>query len=245
MRKPIGYFIETTSVIDGSPIVLIITLKSRNDKTGNMIQTWIMRSDLDPLSAVVQGLDRAICGDCCHRPSLCHEMSAAPCYVTVFHAPLNIYRAYRRGRYVRWDKSLASLRALVGRELRIGSYGDPCAVREALWTEVLEALRPRRWSGYTHLWRETYAQWARKWVMASVNSRWERTMAKLAGWRTFRVSRHEDERLPGRREFHCPASDAGGNRLKCIDCTACDGTHGRFVAVIDVEPMGDVTIYSH
>ena len=39
------------SRIDGRPIVAIATLKTDNEKTGDMIQTWILRADVDPDSS--------------------------------------------------------------------------------------------------------------------------------------------------------------------------------------------------
>ena len=56
------------SLIDGKPIIAIATLNSRNGKTGEMIQTWIMRSDIEPHKAIKTGEDSSVCGDCPHRP---------------------------------------------------------------------------------------------------------------------------------------------------------------------------------
>ena len=53
MKNPNGYIIyEGASLLDGKPIVAIaLTGKSTNTKTGAMIQTFIIRSDIDPLTA--------------------------------------------------------------------------------------------------------------------------------------------------------------------------------------------------
>jgi len=50
-------------------IVLLSGLKtpSRNIKTGPMLQTIIIRSDLHPTEALKTGQDEAICGSCIHR----------------------------------------------------------------------------------------------------------------------------------------------------------------------------------
>jgi hypothetical protein len=37
---------EGPSELDGKPIVVVATFNSVNDKTGNMVQTWIIRSDM-------------------------------------------------------------------------------------------------------------------------------------------------------------------------------------------------------
>jgi hypothetical protein len=39
------------SLIDGKPIVAIAQVNTGNRKTGNMAQTWILRSDIDPITA--------------------------------------------------------------------------------------------------------------------------------------------------------------------------------------------------
>ena len=74
---------EGPSLIDGAPIVVVATLKTSNIKTGDMVQTWILRSDIEPHHAVKSGDDLSICGDCIHRPA-----NQGSCYVTVFQAPL-------------------------------------------------------------------------------------------------------------------------------------------------------------
>ncbi len=58
------------SMLDGSPIVAIanrIVAKSSNEKTGALVQTFIIRADLSPLDALATGADASICGDCKHR----------------------------------------------------------------------------------------------------------------------------------------------------------------------------------
>jgi hypothetical protein len=55
------------SLIDGEPIVAIAQVSSRNAKTGSMVQTFIMRADMDPITANRTGADHAICGTCPHR----------------------------------------------------------------------------------------------------------------------------------------------------------------------------------
>ena len=61
---------EGPSLIDGAPIVVIATgLKkpSKNAKTADMVQTWILRKDIHPKYAVRSGDDVSICGQCPHR----------------------------------------------------------------------------------------------------------------------------------------------------------------------------------
>lgn len=56
------------SQIDGAPIVGIAVLRSANAKTGDMVQTYILRADTAPLTALSTGADVSICGACPHRP---------------------------------------------------------------------------------------------------------------------------------------------------------------------------------
>ena len=64
MKKPTGYIIyEGSAVYDGMPIVMIATRETANNKTGDMWQTWIMRSDIEPHTAVKSGDDFSVCGN--------------------------------------------------------------------------------------------------------------------------------------------------------------------------------------
>ena len=92
-----------TSRIDGvTPVVFLASYDSSptaknsgNSKTGDMAQTWILRDDLEPHVALRDGQDGAVRGDCPHRSKAAGGSGA--CYVTVFRAPLSIWRAYKRG----------------------------------------------------------------------------------------------------------------------------------------------------
>jgi hypothetical protein len=108
---------------------------------------------------------------------------------------------------------------LAGRAVRIGAYGDPAAIPAAHWRALI--ARADGHTGYTHQWRQSFAQKLRALVMASADSASDRDVARALGWRTFRV-RSADETL-GAREIVCPASDEGGKTRQCITCQACDG----------------------
>jgi len=132
---------EGPSLIDGSPIVVLVQSGSRNSKTGNMVQTFILRSDVDPITASRTGEDRAICGDCIHRgkPSDKDKGTALgrTCYVTLAHAPLGKYKAYKRGSYtsVSGHKAIADLG--FGKTVRLGTSGDPSAAPTRLWDSLV------------------------------------------------------------------------------------------------------------
>ena len=104
------------SQLDGRPIVVIATTGSKNAKTGNMLQTWILRADVPPVQATKTGEDYSICGDCPHRGAVTGKRS---CYVLPFQAPLKIYltasaevraeRRYKQLKEMSEDVSLAAL----------------------------------------------------------------------------------------------------------------------------------------
>jgi len=205
------------SMLDGAPIVAIVTglqSASANDKTGGMLQTWILRADVAPTTAVRSGQDASVCGDCKHRPA-----NGGACYVTVFQAPLSVFKAYGRGVYptVADADALSALGA--DRKVRIGSYGDPAAVPAHVWHALIS--RAEMHTGYTHQWATGAHDDLRAIVMASADTAYERDMARAAGWRTFRV-RSADEPL-GEREAVCPASSEAGYKTNCATCGACNG----------------------
>jgi hypothetical protein len=238
MSKPNGYIIyQGPSAIDGKPIVVIATgfaSKSDNGKTGDMIQTWILRTDIDPHQATKTGDDVSICGHCPHRPALKSEVLASGtaftrCYVKVWEAPLSVYGAFTRGRYpVASHAEIAALCA--DRMVRIGSYGDPYAAPIALWRAMTS--QAKGWTGYTHQWRNAGTDWARL-VMASADSLAEMLEAHGKGFRTFRVTAKPFENVKG-IEAICPASKEKGAMTDCATCRACMGTSGKARASIQI-----------
>ena len=210
-------FYRGPSPIDGAPIVAIATLKSVNAKTGDMIQTWILREDVSPLDAIATGADASICGNCAHRG---RNGKSRTCYVDIGKSPSSVWSAYHRGQYIDLSDDPDTAAHLInGRIVRMGAYGDPAMVPVKQWRMLLAAAAGR--TGYTHAWRRMWAQALRPYVMASVDSVQEQDIARAMGWRTFRV-RTETEPLQS-NEFACPASPEAGNKKQCITCKACDG----------------------
>jgi len=207
------------SMLDGAPIVVVVTglaKSSRNAKTGDMLQTWIVRDDVNPIEAAKTGQDESICGDCVHRP-----INGGSCYVKLFQAPLNIFKSAHRGIYPTVI-DLNDIAALgVDRVVRLGSYGDPAAVPVGVW-EALTA-HASAWTGYTHQWR--VAPHLMALCMASADSVAEHVMAKAMGWRTFRVRTASEPVLD--KEFVCPASKEAGVKTDCASCKACMGTSAK------------------
>lgn len=222
------------SMIDGAPIVVIATgLKngSSNVKTGDLIQTWILREDVSPTDAVNSGDDVSICGTCPHRGTIVDGRNVGrSCYVTIFQAPLNVWKTYKRGGYEdaglgaphegNLDRAYAARIAFQGRRVRLGAYGDPAAVPFWIWDCALSWSQAN--TGYTHQWRVCDPQFAR-YVMASCDNAQDYVDAKASGYRTFRV-RAAGEALNA-REVVCPASAEAGHKTTCAACVACGG-HG-------------------
>lgn len=212
-----GYVLwEGPSQLDGQPIVVLITDNSKNPKTGNMLQSWILRRDLSPLKAVYSHKDESICGDCQHRGDPNKNYFGRTCYVRVAFAPEAIYKSYKAGKYKDAPQDLSWIK---GRKLRLGAYGDPAAVPYEVWDSLCVATAG--WTGYTHAWRYCDSRFSRI-CMASVDSEEESLEARAAGWRTFRILSGSDENI--KNEFSCPASKEQNKRLSCEQCLACCGT---------------------
>jgi len=228
------------SIIDGKPIVVILTGladSSANGKTGNLVQSFIIRSDVAPTDALKTGDDASVCGLCPHRPLIAKMLERAglpwsPCYVRVGESVLSVYRAYRRGSYPRATTIDQVAQLLQGRKLRLGTYGDPAAAPVELWA-LLVSLSAGH-VGYTHQWQATgfnAAAWSPL-VMASADNESEALQAQALGMRYFRVSIGVD-RKP--LEVSCPASAEGGRKAQCSDCMLCAGTskQARSIVIAD------------
>lgn len=222
------------SQIDGSPIVVIATgLKSgsQNAKTGNMVQTWILRADMSPVEAVKSGADTAICGDCRHKGDIPAGVPRS-CYVTVWQAPRSIFESMGRGIYPVVKRGEAR-DILAGRIVRLGAYGDPAAVPFHVWRNVLRNVADV--TGYTHAWKYCDSRFA-QYCMASADSALEKALAEAKGYRVFRVKAADESRVPG--EVVCPASAEAGKRTNCAACKACGGLSAKARAGIVINAHG-------
>ena len=217
---------EGPSEIDGKPIVVIVNgLKnaSKNDKTGEMLQTWILRTDIGPKEAAHNGEDFSICGNCTHRMRYYIEglgfVARRTCYVNL-RVPIQVFKCYQKGRYLKADDET---RATIKKShLRAGSYGDPMALPYEIWEMYLPSDALHR-TGYTHQWAEDWGQDERfkNILMASVDTRLEQIKAQVEGWRTFFVKPEGDTSpIQG---FQCPSDPILDTHLSCFDCGACHG----------------------
>jgi hypothetical protein len=216
--KPTGYIIyRGLSLINNMPIVVVaITKRSTNSKTGNVVQTYILvdngHTPLDNLKSLD---DIAICGSCIHRRGL-----KGACYVNVGQGVTQVYKSLLKGNYPADLKE--ARRQSKGKTVRLGTYGDPASVPVWVWDELLAESKDHL--GYTHQWKDGLANPVMNFCMASADNEADRVQAKSLGFRTFRVKRADEPLLKG--EFACPASAEEGKRLTCSTCTACSGGVG-------------------
>ncbi len=198
----------------GHQIVLVITPRSANTKTGPMRQAWILLQDVAPLTAVRSGQDAAICGGCTRRGL---DGDTRTCYVNLFTGPTQVWKHYRAGGYPRLAPS-EQADALAGEHLRIAAYGDPAVLPFLFWKQLL--ARAAGWTGYTSLW--SFCDPAFKAIlMASCHTQADAARAGILGWKVFRARKATDPAEPW--EVVCPASEEGGSRVTCIRCQLCRG----------------------
>ena len=240
-KKPIGIILwKGKSLFDGERIMVIATgvfSKSKNIKTGEMIQTYILRRDITPLLARRLGEDKSICFNCKHK-----EQST--CYVNLAQAPRNVFNAYHNGSYKDFEEE--DIKYFKGRNIRIGSYGDPGAVNFEIWDYICKEAN--KITGYTHQW-VIGDQRLKKYCMASVDSienyMKEYNQAQQLGWRTFRIRESLDNELT-ENEIMCPASKEAGEKSTCSKCGFCNGLSNKSkksVCIIlhgDSEKMGSL-----
>ena len=230
-KKPTGYVIyDGPSLADGKPIVVIATVKSGNSKTGNMIQTYIIRKDIDPRLANKTGEDFSICGYCPHKGE---AMTPAhpdygkytlaknrTCYVRIDQGVLIVYKAFHRGIYpiAYGHNAIAAIGA--GRVVRLGTYGDPAIVPSWVWESLLSLADS--WTGYSHQSGLANADFRPDLTMHSADSLDDAKLAWSKGNRTFRIVANVKDIVKG-KETLCPASEEAGRRTTCDKCKLCKG----------------------
>jgi hypothetical protein len=219
-----GIIYQGPSLYDGKPVVVIATYSDRNSKTGGVVQTYILRADMNPLEASKTGDDASICGTCPLRgepttdPAR-KQAKGRKCYVNLGQGVLITYRSFLRGVYP--DAQTTDARRAIGRGrvVRVGTYGDPAAVPSHVWDELLSDAASH--TAYTHAsgWRPDIA-------MQSADSLEQAQTHWQAGRRTFRVLVDLGDIVPT-REVLCPASKEAGRRTTCDACRLCGGNATR------------------
>jgi hypothetical protein len=202
---------EGVSQLDEQPIACIITGTvnfSTNRKTGPMLQSWILRSDLHPKAALNTGADASVCGNCKLRKN---SAGKRVCYVNPIGLS-QVYSQYRAGKY-NYLPNFEYVKAL-----RIGSYGDPTAVPIEVWQKLISQVAT--YTGYTQNWHQSQFQNYKSLCMASVSSPQEASAAHRLGWKTYRVKTAQEPILL--KEVYCPAAKPTAD-LNCKNCHLCNG----------------------
>lgn len=211
--KPRGLvlYVGPSMLEPGATIAVIATLETSNVKTGEMVQVWIIRIDVNPVEATKTGDDSAICGSCPHR-----HFNGGACYVNVGQAPNAVYKAFIAGKYPTYDAE-SHEHLLRDRRIRLGAYGDPAAAPY----EVMHYLANvgTGHTGYTHQAR--HPNFDSRFIdicMVSADSPKQAQQWHERGARTFRVAMEGDAMFDN--EIEC-LSDSHGKQ--CIECGLCDG----------------------
>jgi hypothetical protein len=115
----------------------------------------------------------------------------------------------------------------LGRMVRLGTYGDPCAVPNFIWESLISAAQG--WTAYTHGATNPMPDH----IMTSADSLLQAESAWDRGERTFRVIAALSDIVKG-REVLCPASEEAGKRATCESCKLCAGASvkGKSVAIV-------------
>lgn len=239
-----------------SPIALWVTglelsADKANDKTGDMVQTYIMRTDMPPLEAL-QYNDACICGDCINRLQTRERVNARTgkhetsdvntCYVQVQNAPTGMWKSYLNGNVP--DVDVSDINEMIrrfSRQTRVGAYGDPAMVPFSIWRTLLaDVTIDKGHTAYTHQWKREWAQEFKGMCMASCDNITESREARAMGWGTFTVlgiANFDVEWQTLRRERHTRcAADASLKAIRkvtCQECGQCDGdpNHHKVIKV--------------
>jgi hypothetical protein len=216
-----GYLLHETEAY-----AVIATLESENEKTGNMIQIWILVRGEKPTLALRNGKNHIVCLDCKHQGT---DSQKRTCYVNLGQGPRAVWEAYSEGKYpylpiARYSEVFAN------RAVRFGAYGEPVLIPLPIVRAIVAVSNGH--TGYTHQWRKPEFSEYRAYIMASCDSMAEYAMAKQLGWRTFRVRTADSAVLA--REISCPASDEMGKRTQCVRCKLCSGSTGSNDARKDI-----------
>lgn len=215
------------SLIDGKPIVVVAVWDSANRKTGNVLQTYILREDIDPVTASKYGEDESICGGCRHRGTPTFDPTkkqaeGRSCYVVLGQGPLIVFKTLKRGGYPDYSDNPTMIRALgLSAMVRIGTYGDGAAVPAQVWDNLLADAAGH--TAYSHNGGDPQR------YMISADSLAQAQDAWRSKYRTFRVVRDVSEIVPG-QEIECP-SERG---VQCVDCKLCGGSakQAKSIAIV-------------
>jgi hypothetical protein len=186
-----GYVIyDGASLLNGERIITIaLTSKSKNSKTGDMMQTYIITPH-DPRDASKHGWDSANCGDCIHRGTPTNDPNrkqakGRTCYVKLYQGVLQVWRQWKKGAYpmLKGHDALAKLGK--DKDVRVGTYGDGGSVPSYIWDSLLS--RKRKHTAYCHQFDNPNSSFdATRYMVSADTLSTAKTHWRL-GHRTFRI----------------------------------------------------------
>lgn len=226
----------TTKNHFGQECVVNVQHGSKNSKTGDGVQIFIL-----PMSWIIEGKtamqdDSASCMSCIHAKS-----NNSSCYVRKGFAEYglmskvnSLHKMHNNGDIE--YKSVADLPSMEGSKMkgkfvRFGAYGEPVL----LGPEVTKAISElaANFTGYTHQWHMPQYEWAKEYFMASVETDPLMKRANDKGFRTFRV-RTKQEVING-NEVVCPASKEAGRKVTCDKCGLCKGASSKAKNIVIIK----------
>lgn len=213
------------SLIDDGPIAAIAVWGSTNRKTGDLLQVYILRTDMHPIDANRTGADTSICGACPLKGTPTDRDSGQAalreCYVTLAQGPSVVFKTLQAGRYD--DATSADRQAAVGagRRIRIGAYGDGAAVPPIVWVNLLQHSLGH--TAYSHTRGLAHPDL----YTASVETLDQARDAWADGYRTFRVVKDRSDLQPN--EIVCPNETKG---VQCRDCMLCSGARTSAKSIV-------------
>lgn len=225
------------SLIDGQPIVVVAVVSSKNRKTGDMVQTYILNDNgATPCENSKTGADYSICGNCPHRGQATDDPKAKQaknrsCYVIIAQGATIVHKGIQNGIYpdaVGHDAIAAIGR---GRMVRLGTYGDPSAVPSYVFESLIADAIGH--TAYTHQNDIKSADVRADLYMISADTIQQARDAWRNGQRTFRVIDNVRDLSKG-DEILCPASNEMNNRTTCAKCGLCAGASvkARNIAIV-------------
>lgn len=202
------------SLLDNeTPIMVVMSCydkDSQNDKTGPLVQLYILPVNILPHDAYKSG-SLSVCGDCKYNGN-------NGCYVRWSHLR-GIWNSAKSQPVIPTQHAKEFIKGL---RVRVGAAGDPSAVPFSFWSDLLSSCE--NFTGYTHQWNKPeFASLSRLFV-ASTDSPKETREANEKGWSTFEVVDQED---PSEKSILCLATDEtkskDGLPFSCASCMGCNG----------------------
>ena len=231
-------FYNGPSMLDGVDIVALasgLTKDSDNPKTSAMLQVDILLKDIKPQEAIKTGKDVSICGDCSLRGN--------ECYVNAWQSQNSKWQSFQRGNVPYYSPArVGEICNFNNLPVRLGSYGDPSALRVDTIKELLTAANTGH-TGYTHQW--THPNFDARifdYCMASVDNvhTVERLHKLYPGVRYYRMT--NDITTLASNEIICPSDPNklnidGSRTVTCNTCKLCNGksTQAKNIVVKEIK----------